>query len=887
MLRITSQSNASAAKAYFDAQKHDYYLEGQELPGVWSGKGAELLGLKGEVTKEQWDALCENRDPNTGQRLTPKDQHNRRVLYDFTWSAPKSYTLAMELGHDDRLMGVFQQAVAETMKDVEADVITRYRVGGEMVSEKSGNALIATYVHRTARPVGGVPDCQLHAHATVLNATFAEGKWRSVEVGEIKAQGWYYEAVFMARLAKGATDLGYGIRRKGRFWELEHVSNDLVDKFSRRTKLIEEVAEAWGKIKAQFKAELGGKTRERKAPHISVEQLQSLWEGRLDEHDRQQLANLLTSPNTPLPTNDQAMQYAVAHAFERSAVVGERKLVEEALRYGVGGVDLDGVREAMDGAGVLVKGDKCTTEVELGRERNMIRFARDGKGTVAAVVDLVEPSVAMDHLNDGQRAAVNHVLGSRDRITMVRGAAGTGKSTSLKVAADAFRQAGLSVQAVAISNTAKDQLLDVDDGAATVARFLVDKRMQQAVQGGVVILDEASLVGNRQMQELLGVMKKIGARGVFVGDARQHSAVEAGSPFRAMQKWASLPVAEITDVVRQSGLYKSVSERLSEGRSGQAIDLLDQMGWVTEADYTERMRLLAAEYVEAVKSKQSVVVVAPTHAEGQSVNQAIREALKKEGTITDEEHEFKRLVPLNLTEAEQGKPEVYEPGLVAQFVRASGHHKAGERAVVDGANLSDLAGRSGKHRLYREEAIRLGAGDSIRITGSAKDASGNHKLTNGAIYTVTGFGKDGRIKLSNGWEIARDVGHFAYAYSSTSHASQGRTVDRVLVDMPVSSFAAASMESFYVSATRGRSQVYVYTDDAQALREVAAKERVKANAQDLFPPESVTVTPSVPVNPVRDRATFMSRVRQVATKIKQQVRSLTHTRKELDYGYER
>ncbi|QEL16780.1 conjugative relaxase [Limnoglobus roseus] len=206
---------------------------------------------------------------------------------------------------------------------------------------------------------------------------------------------------------------------------------------------------------------------------------------------------------------------------------------------------------------------------------------------------------------------------------------------------------------------------------------------------------------------------------------------------------------------------------------------------------------------------------------------------------------------------------------------------------MEPANLHDLSRLGGKHRLYREDAICLGAGDSIRITGSAKDATGNHKLTNGAVYTVTGFGKEGRIKLSNGWELSADVGHIAYAYSSTSHSSQGRTVDRVLVDMPVSSFAAASMESFYVSATRGRTDVFVYTDDAQALREVAAKERVKANAQDLFPPESVAVTPAVPGNPVRIRSLFMTRVRQIASKVREQVRSLTHTRKELDHAYER
>lgn len=88
MLNVTAQRSPEAAKSYF--AKSDYYAEGQEIVGQWAGKGAVLTGLFGQVDKRTFDLLCDNINPNTGEPLTPITRDNRRVGYDFTWSAPKS-----------------------------------------------------------------------------------------------------------------------------------------------------------------------------------------------------------------------------------------------------------------------------------------------------------------------------------------------------------------------------------------------------------------------------------------------------------------------------------------------------------------------------------------------------------------------------------------------------------------------------------------------------------------------------------------------------------------------------------------------------------------------------------------------------------------------------
>src|SRR4051812_43621056 len=98
MLRITPSTSADAAKKYFGEglSRSDYYIDGQEVPGHWGGKAAERLGLSGQVDRDSYFALCDNRNPATGDKLTPRDKDNRRVGFDFTFSAPKSVSVLYE-----------------------------------------------------------------------------------------------------------------------------------------------------------------------------------------------------------------------------------------------------------------------------------------------------------------------------------------------------------------------------------------------------------------------------------------------------------------------------------------------------------------------------------------------------------------------------------------------------------------------------------------------------------------------------------------------------------------------------------------------------------------------------------------------------------------------
>ena len=117
-------------------------------------------------------------------------------------------------------------------------------------------------------------------------------------------------------------------------------------------------------------------------------------------------------------------------------------------------------------------------------------------------------------------------------------------------------------------------------------------------------------------------------------DRRQHRSVTAGEPLKLLEERAGLPVAEVTEILRQQGDYKKVAKALSEAGSDEAFEELDKLGWIRQVEDKDRYQQLAAAYLSAVKEKRkdgkakSALVVSPTHAEGERVTDAIRDGLK-------------------------------------------------------------------------------------------------------------------------------------------------------------------------------------------------------------------------------------------------------------------
>jgi conjugative relaxase-like TrwC/TraI family protein len=290
MLRITPSTHSEAAKDYFgkNLTRSDYYIDGQEIAGNWGGKTARLLGLSGQVDQQSYFALCDNLNPRTGEQLTPRQKDNRRVGYDFTFSAPKQVSVLYELSGDERILDAFRQSVDETMQEIEREMKTRVRSRKRDYDRTTGNMVWAEFVHFTARPVDGKPSPHLHAHAYAFNTTFdeTEGRFKAGQFGDLKRDAPYWEAAFDARLAHRLNDLGYTTERDARYsFRLADLPASIIDKFSERRNEIEAKAAAKGIADAEDKHAIGYYGREHKTLDQGKTELRREWVSRLSQEE--------------------------------------------------------------------------------------------------------------------------------------------------------------------------------------------------------------------------------------------------------------------------------------------------------------------------------------------------------------------------------------------------------------------------------------------------------------------------------------------------------------------------------------------------------------------------------------------------------------------------
>ncbi|MBS0261168.1 MAG: relaxase domain-containing protein [Planctomycetes bacterium] len=830
MIRITQQNSASSAKRYYATA--DYYSEGQEIVGSWGGKGATRLGLEGTVDKFSFERLCDNLDPRTGEPLTVRTRTERRVGYDFTFSVPKSVSLLYAMSGDQDILEAFRASVDDTMREIETEMKTRVRMNREDCNRTTGNMVWAEFIHTTSRPVEGIPDPQLHAHVFVFNTTWdgSETRWKAGQFADIKRDSPYFQAAFRVRLANRLQDLGFGVERKRDDFEIAGIPKDVLGRFSRRTALIEKVAEEKGITDPKRKDLLGAETREKKESALSWESLRKLWNTRLTDRERTDLAAVHRRDHVAarlLHGEALAVDHAVEHSFVRDAVLPERKLLTEALKRGLGAVTVDDVTREMQDRPLIrseIDGRKmATTKEMLAQESKLIDYARLGRGRCRPLGDPERPC-SRDWFNEGQKAAVAHVLGSRDRVMIIRGVAGTGKTTLEQEIGEALAEVGKPVVALAQSVKASREVLREEAGFAnadTVALFLKDKEMQASAKGGVILVDEASMLGTRDMLRVFGVAEGVGARVILVGDRRQHRSVTAGEPLKLLEEKAGLRVAQVTEIHRQKGDYKKVAQALSDGRTGEAFEELDRLGWIKQVPDEDRYEQLAAAYLSAAAEKKkdgnqkSALVVSPTHAEAARITLAIRAGLKTEGKLGDERM-VDVWIPKHLTDAQKADATEYDTGDLLQFHQnATGHQKGSRQIVEDGMKLpTELANR---FEVYRPMQLPLAVGDRVRLTAGGKTKDGEHRLSNGSLLTVQGFTKRGDLIVDHGWIIDRDFGHLSHGYVVTSHASQGVTVDKVFVGVSSESFPATYQRTAYVALTRGREQAQIYTDDKTDL----------------------------------------------------------------------
>jgi conjugative relaxase-like TrwC/TraI family protein len=891
-LRIEALTSAKAVEEYYNSIQAAYYA-GQGQPGIWGGKGADLLKLSGSVRPEQFSALVNNINPTSidagkPRKLTLRSKKNRRVAYDANTHAPKSVSLLHALTGDSRLSEAFQKANKGVMNSMERLAATRVRKGGgESTDRSTGNLVWASFMEYTSRPVKGVPYPQMHGHNPIINATFdsEENCWKAAQFGEIKRRAPVFQAMFSMHLARLVRDeLGYEIEWDGAKWEIKGVNSDLLKRFSPRAAVIEAAAQEHNVRSPDEKAKLAAKTREKKTKH-SPEELTKIWSGLLAEGELEQLTSIKTKA---LHQADQPMSRKIApaeavhNAIERlsshASIWTRDDLLTEALYAGRGYVNLEQIEAVLHAPEFAGKSpskllrstykdrEVFTTERILQEEQSCIRLAAEGRGIHDALGEpLKDSKVGNRRLSDEQMAAVQQIAASTDFVTCFHGRAGTGKSTSVKAIIPALEAKDRRIITLAPTHKAVEVLKS--DGFAdsmTLAKFLSSAARTEIPYGAVIWLDEAGMTGMKDMAFLLRLAKTHGCRVVLAGDVSQHSSVSRGDALRLMMLRAGLNIASVSTIVRQTDAdYREAVQQLAHGKTDaespeRGLKILQNRGSIfTYPESSTRFGEAAKKIAGLAMSGESFLAIAPTHGEIGELTLVVRRECAERGLIDSRScRAVTVLRRRDLLAAEKQYAFVYRNGDVIELNRDTAMGCRGRRFIVtstdscaDQVTVRDEQGNeqsldlkdADKFDVSVSSTIEVAIGDRIRVTKTSL-VDGEYFI-GGMIQTVKGFDAGGNLILDDGRVLPHGFGHLDYGWATTSHSSQGMTVDNVVIVQSAASGRAASLEQVYVSASRGKKDVWVYTDDSKSLRQAVGRTSERRCAMEVFlPPRELAPT---------------------------------------------
>jgi len=445
--------------------------------------------------------------------------------------------------------------------------------------------------------------------------------------------------------------------------------------------------------------------------------------------------------------------------------------------------------------------------------------------------------------------------------------AGAAKTTTVGAIREFAAHQGYSVQGFAPTTRAVKSLSEAGVDARTVARLLESQsRRHDAKQ--IWIVDESSLLPTRQVNRLLHRAKQEGvSRIVFVGDQRQHHAIEAGRPIYQMQE-AGIVAARLDIIRRQRDpeLREAVT-RAASGEIAESLSILHRPGDIREVrDFDERRVQIARDYATAQESGQRVLVVSPANEERRKLNQAIRAELVARGHVAPVGQEHTILVNRGLSGSQRSMAYYYEEGDVVRFTCGSKQLNIakGDYARVEtidrisnSLTLSTQDGRSVTYNpvrlfgveVFREERRILAQGDRIQFRAPDR-ALGIANGEFGAIANIDDRRVALRLDSSKELAVARNrLRHIDHGYASTSHSSQGATVDRVIVNIDTQlSAELVNRKQFYVSISRAKNSLAIYTDDQNQLARAVSRSREKSTAIEhlLSPRQAFAMVPDGP-----------------------------------------
>lgn len=603
--------------------------------------------------------------------------------------------------------------------------------------------------------------------------------------------------------------------------------------------------------------------------------------------------NLLAGEKTLRSDAEIALQFAITHLSEREAAFSKGEVLKVAIHQAIGKSgyeELENILNKTIERGELISGAKdiLTTKEAVAFEETIINKVKAGINSIEPLMTQVEASqhLSQANLTKGQKDACELITTTSDQFIMIQGYAGTGKTTMTKNAIDSIKIAqsmvdgGINIIAVAPTHQAVKEMRALGIEAQTLKSFLIAQDQESTLtKNSLVLLDESSMVSNRDCASLVEKIHNSGARCALLGDISQHQSIESGKPSKILMQEGSIRVACMDNLVRQQIIgYKGAVETLIRGDTDKALEQLanlpldsihrnkpDNPYHLLKSSIIETgnpnvlqdgkldkgfnepslerlkqnipIEMAVGDYLSRTPDcRDKTIVIIHENKKRDLANNLIRNGLIDESSIGSENKNFPRLVGTNYTTAELYHCETYRDCLNKE---ENYYLKKGEQYFkidsVDESSkvviLNDMKGnktvfmpekenKDWKIELFQEKEGKISLGEKIHFKKSDRTLG---RFANERVQVTDVKDESFTVKDSSGNEHVlqkkemKDA-HWDYSYTATSYSIQGASSPFVIGVAETGNAKVNHLRSFYIMVTRGSLHAMIYTDDHKKLQ---------------------------------------------------------------------
>lgn len=777
---------------YNDLASEDYYLGGGEPPGEWGGLASKYLKLDKVVTSDDYFNIFQGRSPD-GSPLCESAGKNHRAGWDLTFSAPKSVSVLWARADDDlrqKIQQAQKDAVKTAVRFIEDHAAITRRGHAGLIQEPVAGVIAAMFEHSTSRAL----DPQLHTHCLIANiAPRNDGTWGTLE--SIKIMRWQkaISAVYRSSLANSIREVGFSIeqRQSQTHFEIEGIPDSLCNHFSKRTKEIRELLDSLGIENSSSKVgDIAALSTRTQKDDVDRAKLISEWQRKMDEKGFTQstceslthqdeafiaslthttaIADSLIDKYATFKLQDIYTEVAILGQWTKASVTQIEHTVEQVIES----------EEIVDLGRDDNNNEIFTTKTMLAAERKLIELTDQLQQTNLFKIpeDIIQSSVDQQEktcghaLSDEQTEGVFGVCQSG--MDILQGAAGAGKSTSMRATRIAHEQMGFNVIGAAVSRQAALQL-EQETGirSSTVAKLLIDiKARKLDIKNSVILVDEASQISTLDLLELTKCVYAEKAKVVLVGEQQQLDAITHGGALRYLSERHGCHRLETIRRQREEWAREAV-HNLRIGNASKALKAFDEHGLLSFSGDRENTHNTLIKkwqcYITENPTKQSLIL-AQRWADVKPLCDLARTVYQKQGKLGNEDIEI---------------------------------------TCVTGKHRFDFCFSSGEKIRFTKNDYKLG-------------------LTNGEQGTVT---KVERVENDVFMEIKTDSGRkiklhqseycnedgrlqIVHAYAMTVYASQGKTIDG---DVFVYYSSGMDRANSYVAGSRHKNNCHWFANSGE------------------------------------------------------------------------